>query len=110
MGDPVKYLKEMLTALSDIAAKNHKLRHFSMEYSLLKGDYKICLYLLPVLKKIYNGSKSETDLRLIAFQITAIMQSVYLGPESFHMLTGINVEIKNERDNLIHSIVDNLIR
>lgn len=110
LSDPTKYLKEMLMMMSDTAMKNHKLNKFSVEYDLLKGNFRVCLYLLPVLRKIYNGGKSETDLRLIAFQIIVAMQNVYLRQEAFHMLTGINIEIKNERDTLVNSIVDNLIR
>ncbi|SHO52343.1 TetR/AcrR family transcriptional regulator [Anaerocolumna xylanovorans] len=109
LSNPIKYLKEMLVMMSDTAVKNPRLNKFSVEYDLLKGDFRICLYLLPILRKIYNDSKSETDLRLIAFQIIVAMQSVYLRQEVFHMLTGIDIGIKKERDNLINSIVDNLI-
>ena len=110
MSDPKSYLKEMLIALSDTAAQNRRLSSFSAEYNLLKGDYKTCLYLLPVLRRVYNNSRPEMDLRLIAYQIIVAMQSVYFGQESFLMFTGINIEIKQERDSLIHSIVDNLIK
>ena len=110
LSDPIEYLKAMLITMSDTAMKNRRLNKFSVEFDLLKGDFRICLYLLPVLRKIYNDSKSETDLRLIAFQIIVAMQSVYLRYEAFHMLTGIDIEIKRERDNLINSIVDNLIK
>ena len=110
LSNPIKYLKEMLMTMSDTAMKNNRLNKFSIEYDLLKGNFRICLYLLPVLRKIYNDSKPETDLRLIAFQIIVAMQSIYLRQEAFHMLTGIDIEIKKERDKLIDSIVENLIR
>lgn len=109
-GDPRKYLKEMLIIMSDTAMKNSRLNKFSIGYEILNGDFRICLYLLPVLRKIYNDSKTETDLRLIAFQIIVAMQSIYLRQEAFHMLTGIDVEIKKERDKLIDTILENLIR
>lgn len=108
--NPQKYLEETLIAMSDTAMKNHKLNKLSVEYDLLKGDFRIYLYLIPVLKKIYNESKSETDLRLIAFQLIVTMQGIYLRQEAFHMLTGINIELKSERDSLIKSIVQNLIK
>lgn len=108
--NPKKYLEETLIAMSDTAMKNHKLNKLSVEYDLLKGDFRIYLYLIPVLKKIYNESKSETDLRLISFQLIVTMQSIYLRQEAFHMLTGINIELKSERDSLIKSIVQNLIK
>jgi AcrR family transcriptional regulator len=109
LSDPMEYLKTMLVIMSDTAMKNSKLNKLSAEYDLRKGDFRICLYLLPVLRKIYPDCKSETDLRLIAFQIIVAMQSIYLRQEAFHMLTGIDIGIKRERDALIGSIVDNLI-
>ena len=108
--NPLKYLKEMLLNMSDVAVKNSRLNKISVEYDLLKGDFKICLYLLPILREIFKDSKSETNLQLIAFQIIVTTQSIFLRQEAFHMLTGINIEIKAERDSLINSIVDNLIR
>ncbi|QHQ61550.1 TetR family transcriptional regulator [Anaerocolumna sedimenticola] len=110
LSDPVKYIKEMLISMSDLAMKNSRLNKFSIEYDLLKGNFNICLYLIPALSKVYNTSKSDTELRVIAFQLIVTMQSIYLRQEAFHMLTGINIEIKEERDKLITSIVDNLIR
>jgi AcrR family transcriptional regulator len=107
--NPLKYLKIMLIRMSDIAMKNRRLNKIIVEYDLLKGNFKICLYLLPILREIFKGSKSETDLRLIAYQIIVTTQSICLRQEAFHMLTGINVEIKTDRDSLINSIVDNLI-
>lgn len=108
-GNPAEYLKRMLTALSDIAMKNPKLTKVSVEYEMLKGNYRICLYLLPALKAATRGERSETELRLIAFQIIVALQNVYLRQDAFHFLTGIDIEKKDERDQLIHSIVDNLI-
>jgi AcrR family transcriptional regulator len=108
--DPLNYLKEMLINMSDSAMKNRRLNRISAEYDLLKGDFKICLYLLPILRKIFMHRRSETELRLIAFQIIVTTQSIYLRQDAFHMLTGINIEIKGERDSLINSIVDNLIK
>jgi AcrR family transcriptional regulator len=109
LSNPMEYLKTMLVIMSDTAMKNSKLNKLSAEYDLIKGDFRICLYLLPILRKIYPDGKSETDLRLIAFQIIVAMQSIYLRQEAFHMLTGIDIGIKRERDALIGSIVDNLI-
>lgn len=108
--NPLNYLKEMLINMSDVAVKNRRLNKISVEYDLLKGNFKICLYLLPILRKIFRDSKSETNLRLIAFQIIVTTQSIYLRQEAFHMLTGINIAIKAERDSLINSIVENLIK
>lgn len=109
-GNPAEYLKRMLKAMSDVAMKNPKLTRVSVEYEMLKGNYRICLYLLPALKAATRGERSETELRLIAFQIIVALQNVYLRQDAFHFLTGIDIEKKDERDKLIHSIVDNLIK
>ncbi len=108
--DPVQYLKEMLISISDIGMKDRKMYKISAEYELLNGDFGTCLYLLPILRKIYNGKKSETDLRLLAFQIIIAMQSISLRQQAFHMYSGIDIENKSGRDGLINLIIDNLIK
>ncbi|PKM73170.1 MAG: hypothetical protein CVU91_06280 [Firmicutes bacterium HGW-Firmicutes-16] len=110
LSDPVRYLKEMLVIMSDVSMKDRRMNRFSAEYELTKGDLSICLYLLPILREIYKDRKSETELRLIAFQIIATTQSIYLRQDAFHMLTGIDIENKTERDHLINMIVDDLIK
>ena len=108
--DPKQNIKHILISMSDIGMKDQKMNKISVEYELLNGDFNACLYLLPILRKIYNGQKSETDLRLLAFQIIIAFQSIYLRQQAFHMYSGINIENKSERDCLISSIVDNLIK
>jgi AcrR family transcriptional regulator len=108
--NPVQYLKNLLISMSDIGMKDRKLNKVSAEYELLNGDFSVCLYLLPALREIYNGKKSETELRLLAYQIIIPFQSIYIRQQAFHMYSGINIENKNERDYLIGSIVDNLIK
>jgi len=108
--NPLKYLKEKLIHMSDIALKNRMFNKISLEHDMLKGDFEICIYLVPILKEIFGEYKSETELRLVSFQIIVATQSIFLRQEAFQKLTGINVQIKEERDNLINSIVDNLIK
>jgi len=108
--DPLKYLKEKLIHMSDIAMNNRLFNKISLEHDFLKGDFRICLYLVPILKEIFGGSKSETELRLVSFQIIVATQSIFLRQDAFHMLTGINIEMKGQRDDLINSIVDNIIK
>lgn len=110
LSNPVQYLKQMLITMSDIGMKDLGMNKFSAEYELTKGDFSICLYLLPILREIFKGKKSEIELRLIAFQIIVATQSIYLRQEAFHMLTGIDIKNKAERDCLIEMIIDNLIK
>jgi hypothetical protein len=109
-GDPVGYLKEMLIMMSDIAIKNSKLNKISVEYELLKGDLKICLTLLPILRKIFEGKKSEAEIRFIAYQIIVTTQSIYIRQDAFYLYSSVNIENKAERDELLKELVDNLIK
>jgi Transcriptional regulator len=108
--DPVQNLKNLIISMSDIGMKDSKLNKIYAEYELLNGDFSTCLYLLPILRKIYNGERNETELRLLAYQLITIFQSIYIRQQEFHMYLGINIENKKERDDLISSIVDNLLK
>lgn len=116
VNDPIEYLKTMLIHLSDIAMKNRKFNKFTIEHNIMNGDYTTCLYLLPILRKIYetrskdNSILDETFLRLIAYQIVIATQNIYVRQDAFFKLTGIDIDQKSERDQLIRTLIDNLIR
>ena len=108
--DPISYLKQMLIIMSDLAVKNSKLNKVSAEYELLNGDFSICLTLLPILGRIYDNKKSESEIRLIAFQIIVATQNIYIRQEAFYLYSGINIGHKEERDALLIELVDNIIK
>jgi AcrR family transcriptional regulator len=107
--DPVKYLKEMLITMADIGIKDSKMNKYSAEYELVKGDFSLCLYLLPILRRIFNEKKTEVELRLLAIQIIVAFQSIYLRQEAFHMFTGLDIENRCDRELAINMIINNLV-
>ncbi len=108
--DSILYLKQMLIIMSDLAVKNSKLNKISVKYELLNGDFRICLTLLPILRKIFGDKKSESEIRLIAFQIIVTTQTIYIRQETFYLYSGINIDHKKERDAMLINLVDNIIR
>lgn len=108
--DPILYLKQMLIVMSDLAVKNSKLSKISVEYELLNGDFKVCLTLLPILRRIFDNKKTESEIRLIAFQIIVTTQTIYIRHKSFYLYSGINAEQKKERDAMLISLVDSIIK
>lgn len=108
--DPILYLKQMLIIMSDLAVKNSKLNKISVEFELLNGDFRICLTLLPILRKIFGDKKTENEIRLIAFQIIVTTQTIYIRQEAFYLYSGINIDHKADRDAMLIEMVDNLIK
>lgn len=107
--DPEDSLKTMLKSLVEFGIQYDKFIKISAEYELLKGDFRLCLYLMPALKTIYGGRKTEGELRFIAFQIIISMQVMFIRQDAFYLFTGFNTNHREDRDRLIELMVDNFV-
>jgi AcrR family transcriptional regulator len=107
--DAVMHLKNTLVKISDLVMRDIRLSKIPVEYDLLHGDFHICLTLLPILRQIFLGKKTEEEMRMIAFELIVITQMIYIRQEAFHLYSGVNVERKKERDQLLNNLVDRLI-
>ncbi|MBL4933328.1 TetR/AcrR family transcriptional regulator [Clostridium paridis] len=108
--NPELKLKDTLKELSDLAIQNSKFLNISAQYELLHGEIQTPLYYVPLLSKIYNNQKDESELRIIALQLHSIMQVVFLRSSAFQAYSGIDIYNKQQRDKFIDMCVDNLIK
>ena len=108
--DPEIKLKSILKELSDAAIQNSKFHKISVSYELLHGNIQTPLYYVPLLREIYKDQKDEIQLRIIALQLNSILQISFLRSSAFQLYTGIDIYNKSQRDKLIDTCVDNLIK
>lgn len=108
--EPVESLRAMLKTLTDFALKNQMNNKIYAEYELLKGDFAACHYVLPLLKKIFGNTRTDTQLRLVALQIIAVAQVFSLRQDILFQFAGYNISNKSERDNLIDEIINSYVK
>ncbi|MBC2397949.1 TetR/AcrR family transcriptional regulator [Clostridium tetanomorphum] len=107
--DPVQRLKIMLKELSDFTVRYSKLSLILASYDLQQGDMQTPLYLIPILREIYKDTKDEIEMRIIALEIIATLQVTYIRSQAFQIYTGIDINNKAQRDELIDIIVNSVI-
>jgi AcrR family transcriptional regulator len=107
--DPVSRLKMLLIETANIAFRYEKLSHITVSHALLHGNMEPAQLILPLLRDIFGGSKDETELRLIAFQLITTMQVIFLRASAFRLYSGIDIYDEVQRNRSIETIVANII-
>ncbi len=102
-------LRDFLITLSDITIGYADLTRPTIPYLLLEGDIEIPYHILPMVKECCGGRRSETECRIIAYQLIAFSQLVFYRSGDFLKYTGINVHEKKQRDTLFQTSLDILI-
>ncbi len=107
--NPVKRLKMLLIDTSNIAFRYEKLSRIAISHALTKGNMEPAQLILPILREIYRKTKEESELRLIAFQLITTTQALFLRGSAFGLYAGINVFDEKQRNEVIETLVENLI-
>jgi AcrR family transcriptional regulator len=107
--DPVSRLKMLLIETANIAFRYEKLSHITVSHALLQGNMEPAQLILPLLRDIFGGTKDETELRLIAFQLITTMQVIFLRASAFRLYSGIDIYDEVQRNRSIETIVANII-
>lgn len=107
--DPSQRIRIMLKSLYSFAERHEKLIQFLLTHGIVNGDMDAALYLVPMLREIFDAKRDEMQLRIIALQILLPIQVASINPGAFHRFAGVDLHDANQREQYIDSLVDNLI-
>jgi AcrR family transcriptional regulator len=99
-------LIDFLIKLSDITIEYSQFTKATIPYTLLKREIEEPYYILPMIKDCFGDRKSETECRIIAYQLTSFSQVVFYRSTDFKKYTGIDIMDKVQRDALFHSLIN----
>lgn len=102
-------LMEFLITMADIVIEYADITRPSIPYLLLEAEISTPYYILPVIRECYDNKKSETECRIVAYQLISSLQLFLYRSADFYKYTGIDVKDKKQRDQSLHSIADILI-
>ena len=102
----IQKLRDFLITLSDITIGYAELTRPTIPYLLLEGDIEVPYHILPMIKECYGDRRSETECRIIAYQLIAFSQLLFYRSSDFLKYTGIDIEDKRQRDELFQTILD----
>lgn len=99
-------LYEFLVTMSDILLEYADIARASIPYLLLEGDIVLPYYILPLIKECYHNKRSEEECRLLAYQLISFLQLVFYRMNDFMKFSGIDIEHKQQRDQMLQSYID----
>ena len=99
-------LTEFLTTMSDITIDFSELTKPTIPYLLLEGEIELPYYILPMIKECCGDKRSETECRIIAYQLITFSQLVFYRSGDFLKYTGIDINDKKQRDTMFQMILD----
>ena len=84
-------LRNLLLHICNAMIKYRELTKLSIPYLILNDEFSLPLDLLPYIKMHFGAKKSETECRVIAFQMVYTMQLIFYRAEDFHKYSGIDI-------------------
>ncbi len=102
-------LKNFLTAMSDITIEYAELTKPTIPYLLLEGEIELPYYILPMIKECWGENLSETECRVLAYQLISFSQLVFYRNEDFKKYTGIDIMDKKQRDEMFQHMLEVLM-
>ena len=103
---PKQRLKEFLITMSDITIDYAELTKPTVPYVLLEGEIELPYYILPMVKECFGDKRTETECRIIAYQLISFSQLIFYRSIDFLKYTGVDINDKEQRDALFQSMLD----
>ena len=82
----------MLWKLCKLVRKFGNFTRMAVPYILLQADIEAPLYILPLLREHFGGSRSETEIRVLAYEMLSFMQLVFYRAEDFAKYAGLGLD------------------
>lgn len=99
-------ITEFLTTMSDITIDFSELTLPTIPYLLLESEIELPYYILPMVKECCGDKRSETECRIISYQLISFSQLVFYRSSDFMKYTGIDINDKKQRDTMFQMILD----
>src|SRR5215471_20677585 len=75
--DAYTRFRKMLIALCDMSVKYAKYMRVTVEYELTKAEIVTPQYLIPLIREICGDKRSETSMRITAYEIISTLQLIF---------------------------------
>lgn len=109
-GSPYEKLRSFLIGTSDLLMQHYDIYKLQINYELTQGDMKTPSYLLPLLRGVLSPEKNVHEIQIAALQLVTTMQVIFLNPGSFKSYSGLDIFDKEQRDEAIDIILNNIVK
>ena len=102
-------LRRLLQETSRIGVQYPGHLQIMLTHEFHQPTFSVPLMIVPLLREIYGGRKTEMELRLIALQMVLPLQVAGLQPDALRLYAGVDLVDARQREDLIDTLIDNLI-
>jgi hypothetical protein len=89
--NPYMRFREMCIALCDMSVKYSKYMRLTVEYELTKAEIVSTQYTLPLFREICGDKRSETSIRITAYEIVSTLQLIFFRAKDISAYLGFDV-------------------
>ena len=107
--NPITRLKNMIKAFANFAFENYYLSEIAVANEIKHGSINTSTTIVPLLSEIFEETKTETELKLIALQIIVPMQVMFLNAEEYKVYFSKDIYNEQIRNELLGQMIDNIL-
>ena len=89
--DPYVRYREMLIALCGMSVKYSRYMRLTVEYELTKAEIVTPQYTIPLIREICGDERSETGIRITAYEIISTLQLIFFRANDISKYLGFDV-------------------
>ena len=108
--DQVGRLKTMIKEIAAFSFNNYYLSEIAISAELKKGSINTSQIILPLLQDIFKESKTSSELKVMAMQIIAPMQVMFLNASQYKDYLAVDVFNEEVRNELLDKMVDQILK
>ena len=106
--NPVENLRSMIKQIAELSIRYRYLMKKAILFELKNGSYSTVQTILPILKDIFQGKKTEQELELFALQLLLPLQTMYAYPEIYQENLGWDLFKLEDSYYVVNVLIDNL--
>jgi len=107
---PADRIKQMLKKFIDFCFKNITIVEIFINSDLKQGSTYTSGMLLPLFKEHFGAAKTDLELKILTFQLLHPLQILFLNRSEYKIYLSCDLSNQIVRDNIIETLVDNLLR
>lgn len=108
-GGPVARLRALLKQTARVGMRYPHLLEIAVRYDLEQGPFTAADVVVPLLRELWEGERSEADIRLVALQLLVSIQALYLRRDAVARFTGYRIGDADQMEQIIDRLIDNLL-
>lgn len=104
---PRDKLFEFLSSMCDIMLEFSDLTRPTIPFLMMESEIELPLYILPIISEFFAGSKTETECKIIAYQMVSFLQLIFYRSTDFFKYSGVDINDMEQRKFLLNTILNN---